>query len=263
MIRLPLSKTILCAVLLVGFYTALHAQNVQREFYQLKSYTLENERQEELTDGYLRDAYLPALKRMGIHNVGVFKMHPNKYIVSNKIFVLIPFSSLDKLYSMETKLWNDTVYQKAGKEYIGASYEFPPYIRVNTTLMLAFEDMPKMAPSKVEGPRAERIYELRSYESPTEAIFQNKVDMFNAGGEVVLFEDLGFNAVFYAEVLSGDKMPNLMYMTTFKNQEIRDELWKSFGEAPKWKEISSMAKYQNNVSHIDRMFLYPTEYSDY
>ncbi len=94
-------------------------------------------------------------------------------------------------------------------------------------------------------------------------IFRNKVDMFNAGGEVVLFDELGFNAVFYAEVLSGNKMPNLMYMTTFKNQEIRDDLWKSFGDAPKWKEISSMPKYQNNVSHIDRIFLYPTEYSDY
>ena len=87
--------------------------------------------------------------------------------------------------------------------------------------------------------------------------------MFNAGGEVVLFDELGFNAVFYAEVLSGNKMPNLMYMTTFENQEIRDDLWKSFGDAPKWKEISSMPKYQNNVSHIDRIFLYPTEYSDY
>ncbi len=260
---LSLIKTIICTVLLVGFYTTLQSQNQQREFYQLKTYTLENEKQEEITDGYLRDAYLPALKRMGIHNVGVFKMHPNNYIVSNKIFVLIPFSSLDKLYSIGAKLAKDDAYQQAGKEYIEASYEFPPYIRVNTTLMLAFEDMPKMTPSSVEGPREDRIYELRSYESPTEEIFRNKVDMFNAGGEVVLFDELGFNAVFYAEVLSGNKMPNLMYMTTFKNQEIRDELWKSFGDAPKWKEISSMPKYQNNVSHIDRMFLYPTEYSDY
>ena len=260
---LPLIKTLICTVLLVGSYSTLYSQNEQREFYQLKTYTLANEKQENMVDAYLQDAYLPALKRMGIHNVGVFKMHPNNYIVSNKIFVLIPFSSLDKLYSIGPKLGEDEAYQQAGKEYIGSSYEFPPYIRVNTTLMLAFEDMPKMSPSKVAGPRADRIYELRSYESPTEEIFRNKVDMFNAGGEIVLFEDLGFNAVFYAEVLSGDKMPNLMYMTTFKNQETRDELWKSFGAAPKWKEISSMPKYQNNVSHIDRMFLYPTEYSDY
>ncbi len=256
-------KTIVCTALLTGVFTSIHAQNEQSEFYQLKTYTLENENQENLVDTYLENAYLPALKRMGIHNVGVFKMHPSKYVISNKIFVLIPFSSQDKLYDTEARLWNDTAYQKAGKEYLETTYDQPPYDRVNTTVMVAFEDMPKMSASKVEGPREDRIYELRSYESPTEKIFKNKVDMFNAGGEVKLFEELGFNAVFYAEVLSGDKMPNLMYMTTFENQESRDKHWDAFRNAPKWKEISSKPKYQNNVSHIDRFFLYPTAYSDY
>ena len=87
--------------------------------------------------------------------------------------------------------------------------------------------------------------------------------MFNDGGEIKLFDKLNFNAVFYSEVISGPKMPNLMYMTTFSNQESRDAHWKSFVDAPEWKEMSSVPKYQNNVSHIDRIFLYPTEYSDY
>jgi NIPSNAP protein len=259
----PVFKTLICILIFTAFSTTLQSQNQEREFYQLKTYTLENENQENLVDTYLENAYLPALKRMGIHNVGVFKMHSSKYIISNKIFVLIPFSSLAKLYAMEARLWNDTAYQKAGKEYLETTYDQPPYDRVKTTLMVAFEDMPKMSASKVKGSREDRIYELRSYESPTEEIFKNKVDMFNAGGEVKLFEELGFNAVFYAEVLSGDKMPNLMYMTTFENQESRDKHWDAFRNAPKWKEISSKPKYQNNVSHIDRLFLYPTEYSDY
>ena len=260
---LPLFKNIICTVLLVGFYTTLQSQNLQREFYQLKTYTLENEKQEEITDGYLRDAYLPALKRMGINNVGVFKVRSNKFTIANKIYVLIPFKSLDQLYALDIALTKDGSYNLAGESYIKAPHDNAPYQRMESVVLRAFKDMPMMRPSAVEGPREERIYELRSYESPTEEIFRNKVDMFNAGGEVVLFDELGFNAVFYAEVLSGNKMPNLMYMTTFKNQEIRDDLWKSFGDAPKWKEISSMPKYQNNVSHIDRIFLYPTEYSDY
>jgi hypothetical protein len=261
--NLPLIKTIICTVLLVGSYTTLLSQNQQREFYQLKTYTLDNEKQEALTDDYLRDAYLPAIKKMGINNVGVFKVRSNKFTIANKIYVLIPFKSLDQLYSLDIALTKDGSYNLAGESYIKAPHDNAPFQRMESVVLRAFKDMPKMAPSKVEGPREDRIYELRSYESPTEAIFKNKVDMFNAGGEVVLFEELGFNAVFYAEVLSGDKMPNLMYMTTFKNQESRDEHWKAFGNAPKWKEISSRPKYQNNVSHIDRMFLYPTEYSDY
>ncbi|MFK7920761.1 MAG: NIPSNAP family protein, partial [Bacteroidia bacterium] len=115
----------------------------------------------------------------------------------------------------------------------------------------------------VEGTRAERVYELRSYESATEDLYRRKVDMFNAGGEVTLFDDLGFNAVFYAEVLSGDKMPNLMYMTTFSDMESRDAHWKAFVASPVWEKLKAMDKYQNTVSHADIMLLFPTEYSDY
>lgn len=257
------TKTLLSTIVLIALFTSAQSQNNQREFYQLKTYTLENESQENITDAYLRDAFLPALKRMGISNVGVFKLHPNKYVPTNKIFVLIPFSSLDQLYTMDAKLASDKDYLKAGIEYLQAKHDEQPFERISSTLMHAFVDMPNLRPTDLDGPRNERIYELRSYESASEAIFQNKVDMFNAGGEVKLFEELGFNAVFYAEVISGDKMPNLMYMTTFNNLESRDEHWKAFGDAPKWKEISSMEKYQNNVSHIDRYFLYPTDYSDY
>lgn len=87
--------------------------------------------------------------------------------------------------------------------------------------------------------------------------------MFNAGGEVKLFDRLGFNAVFYAEVVSGSKMPNLMYMTTFADMTTRDVLWKSFVDAPEWQQLLSLEKYKNSVSHADITFLIPTEYSDY
>ena len=78
-----------------------------------------------------------------------------------------------------------------------------------------------------------------------------------------LFDRLDFNAVFYGEVISGSIMPNLMYMTTFSNQESREAHWDAFREAPEWKELVAMPKYQNNVSHADLYFLYPTAYSDY
>jgi hypothetical protein len=129
--------------------------------------------------------------------------------------------------------------------------------------MKAFTEMPQMKPSEVEGPRKDRVYELRSYESPTEATYLNKVDMFNKGGEIGLFESLGANAVFYAEVLSGDRMPNLMYMTTYPNMEKRDALWEAFFASDKWGELSTDPKYQNNMNKADKLLLYPTEYSDY
>ena len=183
--------------------------------------------------------------------------------MSNKIYILIPFKSLTEFERMEAMLAVDKTHLSAGSDYLTASYDNPPYERINSVLLRAFPDMPELKPTTVEGPRSERVYELRSYESPTEATYRNKVAMFNEGGEVELFENLGFNAVFYAEVISGDRMPNLMYMTTFPNMDKRNESWKDFGDSPRWKEISSMEKYQNNMNKLDSFLLYPTEYSDY
>ena len=234
-----------------------------REFYQLKTYTFDTDEQVQTTDRYLKEAYLPALKKLDIKAIGVFKPRPNEDDSIKKILLLIPFSSIAQFLILEEELTKDKSYFAAGSDYITATYEQPPYRRLESVLLKAFEDMPVMQTPEFEGPRSSRIYELRSYESATEAYYKNKVDMFNEGGEIRLFDRLEFNAVFYGEVISGSKMPNLMYMTTFSDQTSRDAHWDAFREAPEWKELKAMPKYMNNVSHADITFLYPTEYSDY
>lgn len=248
---------------LLFFSMNVMAQKTQRQYYQLKTYTLKDEAQEKRMDHYLEKAYLPALKRAGISNVGVFKFRPAKYVLENKLFVLIPLNELTQLESIDLALDNDPTYLKAGEDYIKAKYNDPPYERINSVIMRAFSEMPTMRASQVSGPKKDRVYELRSYESPTEATYLNKVDMFNAGGEVELFETLGFNAVFYGEVLSGDRMPNLMYMTTFKDMTTRDAKWEAFFGSAKWDVLINDPKYKNNMNKADKLLLYPTEYSDY
>ncbi|RYE52355.1 MAG: NIPSNAP family containing protein, partial [Sphingobacteriales bacterium] len=76
------------------------------------------------------------------------------------------------------------------------------------------------------------------------------------------FKRLGFNAVFYGEVIAGSRMPNLMYLTTFENKTDRDAHWKAFGADAYWKELSAMPNYKNNVLKNDTKFFYPTDYSD-
>ncbi|GAA4807552.1 NIPSNAP family protein [Litoribaculum gwangyangense] len=266
-------KFLLLASILISFTNCQKTNNTDkvdenlqsnnREYYQLKVYTFDTDNQVATTDKYLENAYLPALKNLGIKNIGVFKSKPNEKDSIKKTYVLIPFNSMEQFLPIEDSIHKYEDYLSKGNDYLNASYDNPPYKRMKSTIMKAFIDMPKMQPSKLESPRSERVYELRSYESPTEQYFTNKVDMFNAGGEIKLFESLKFNAVFYAEVISGAKMPNLMYMTTFENQVSREEHWKAFRESAKWNELKAMEKYQNNVSHIDIMFLYPTDYSDY
>ena len=235
----------------------------EREFYQLKTYVLRSDQQVEATDKYLKEAFLPSLKRMGFKEIGVFKPIKNENDSIKKIVVLIPFSSMSQFLNLEDKLAKDKTYLTAAADYLNTSYKQPTFKRIESIILKAFPDHPTLKPSGLTGTRANRVYELRSYESATEAYYKNKVDMFNAGGEIKLFDRLEFNAVFYGEVVSGPKMPNLMYMTTFANQESRDTHWKAFSNSPEWKALIAMEKYKNNMSHIDFTFLYPTEYSDY
>jgi hypothetical protein len=169
---------------------------------------------------------------------------------------------LDDFEKLADKLSRDKQYLNDGKEYIDATYDNPPYSRIETTVLKAFSGMPESAVPNLKTPVSERVYELRSYEGHTEKIYRNKVQMFNEGDEVGLFKRLGFNAVFYGEVIAGCTMPNLMYMTTFENQASRDEHWKSFGNDPQWKKLSSMPEYQHNVSKNVTRFFRPTDYSD-
>ena len=258
--KFALLSTTIC---ILFFSITLSAQQDSREYYQIKTYTFDSESQEGVTDAYLKDAFLPALKRQGISNIGVFKLRAGYNITANKTYVIIPFSDLETLSMVEEQLSKDTAYLNAGKEYLEATHDKAPYKRVQSTLLRAFKDMPKMKPTTISGDRKDRVYELRSYEGPNETYYQRKVHMFNEGGEITLFDSLGFNAVFYGDVISGDKMPNLMYMTTFKDRASRDALWKDFVASDKWKEISVLPQYKNTVSHADIMLLYPTAYSDY
>lgn len=234
-----------------------------RQFYQLKTYTFASDEQVALTDAYLKDAFVPAMKRLGYGPIGVFKSYLTDTDTVRKTRVLIPLQSLDEVLVYEAALAEDDAYKAVGEAYINAPHDQPPYRRIESTLLRAFVDMPTMYTPSFEGARSERVYELRSYESATEADYWNKVDMFNAGGEIKLFDRLGFNAVFYGEVVSGSRMPNLMYMTTFPDRPTRDTLWEAFFSSPEWTELKAMEKYKNNVSKADIIFLYPATYSDY
>ncbi|MGN8070458.1 NIPSNAP family protein [Mucilaginibacter sp. 22184] len=242
--------------------SASSAMAAKRSYYQLKIYHYKTAAQEGRIERYLEQAYVPALHRAGIKNVGVFK--PVKQDTADmRIYVFIPFATFDKLVNMGKKLQGDTEYLTNGDDYINADYKDAPYTRIETIVLQAFPGMPSPAVPNLTGAKADRVYELRSYESATEKYNFNKVRMFNVGDEVGLFKRLGFNAVFYSEVIAGSRMPNLMYMTTFNNKADRDKHWEAFNNDAYWKSLVAKPEYQNNVSHADIIFLYPAAYSDF
>jgi NIPSNAP len=251
------------AILFFVICLSAFGKTLKREFYEIRVYTVKTVEQATRIDNYLKDAYIPAMHRMGINTIGVFKpVAADTAAYGKLVYVLTPIKNLDQLLVIPKKLGEDATYQATGKDYIDAEYKNPPYTRFETIILQAFEDAPVLSIPKLSGEKSQRIYELRSYEGHTEKIYHNKVKMFNAGGEVVLFKKLNFNAVFYGEVISGSHQPNLMYMTTFENKADRDEHWKAFGASPEWTKLKADPMYQNNVSKNVQTFLFPTDYSD-
>jgi len=232
-------------------------------YYELRVYRLADAADESRVEAYLQKALIPALHRQGIKTVGAFKPVKEDTVNNKRIYVLIPYKSLNEFEKSNTALQKDAQYLADGSDYLNASHADAPYVRFETILLKSFRFMPAPAVPNLNAPKQERVYELRSYEGATEKLYQSKVHMFNEGGEIDLFKKLNFNAVFYGEVLTGCSMPNLMYMTSFENKADRDTHWKSFSAAPEWKTMSALPQYQNTVSKNTQFLLNPTSYSDF
>ena len=235
----------------------------KQQYYEIKVYRISDKAQEGKVDAFLKDAYLPALHRAGIPVVGVFKPIEADTAFGKLVYVLIPFKTVDQFMQLPGQLSKDKVYAEAGKAFIDAPYNEPPYKRYESILLKAFMNFPQFKAPKYTNSPSERIYELRSYESATHAKAVKKIEMFNQGGEIDIFLKLNFNPVFWGEVLCGSHMPNLMYMTTFPDMKSHDEKWKAFGETDEWKKLSGMEEYKNTVSKANPYLLHPTSYSDF
>jgi hypothetical protein len=257
----------LCAALFLLVFLSSTTNAVEnaggkREFYEIKIYRINGKEQEMRVDQFLEKAYIPALHRAGIKKVGVYKPIEKDTSAGKLIYVFIPLRKLELLNTLPATLDKDAQFQTDGADYLKTPWDKPAYVRMESIVLQAFKDMPMMAMPQLSGATADRVYELRSYEGGSEQLYQKKVHMFNEGQEISIFTRLGFNHIFYGEVLAGRQMPNLMYMTSFDNIESRDAHWKSFGADPFWKKISALPEYQHTVSKSHIYLLHPTAYSE-
>jgi hypothetical protein len=215
-----------------------------------------------MIDVYLENALLPALHKAGIEPVGVFKPRDTEMDVSGFTMLLIPFTSLSSFESLQSTLDKDEDYLEAAEDYLLAAHDNPPYDRMESILMKAFSATPNLVAPDLDSPRKDRVYELRSYQASTEHLYRRKVEMFDQG-ESALFIDLGFQPVFFGEVLSSHEMPHLIYMTVHADTTAQKANWDAFRVHPDWLEMKELERYKNTVSHIDKYLLYPVSYSDY
>jgi hypothetical protein len=129
---------------------------------------------------------------------------------------------------------------------------------VESSLLIAFEGWPKLSLPASSATKAQRIFQMRTYESPSNRDHVRKVEMFHKG-EFDIFKAAGFGSVFYGDVLIGSRLPSLTYMLSLNNLEELNTKWAAFQSNPDWKKLSSDPRYafEPTVSNITNLVLSP------
>jgi len=234
---------------------AAEKKDGEREYYEFRQYRLHVGTKKKVVGDFLRKVGIPAMNRIGIGPVGVFeaKYGPN----SPTLYVMLVHKSLETVVNSSSLLMADDEYLKAGADFVNAPLSDPAFVRIESSLMVAFKGLPKLrVPEKKT-----RIFELRTYESHSAKAGKKKIEMFNEGGEIGVFLKTGLEPVFFGETLIGPKIPNLTYMLVFEDLVDRDNKWKVFSSDPDWKKLRGNPDYKDTVSNITDIIIQPTQYS--
>ncbi len=224
----------------------------QKEVYELRVY--HTRRSYSAIETYFEKVLIPALNRLGVKHVGVYK--ETSLSEPTRIYMLIPYASFEEFGRITLTQKTDKQLLAASADYARIKPENAVFDRYDSSLLLAFDGHPKLeVPSKKH-----KLRELRTYEGYNEDAVRRKVKMFNEG-EMAIFKDVKLPAVFYSENITGKDLPCLTYMAAYEDMAERDRIWDAFRVHPEWVKMSALPEYANSVSRIHRVFLEPVSYS--
>ncbi|MGA4643384.1 NIPSNAP family protein [Limisphaera sp. 4302-co] len=229
-----------------------------RQIYELRRYELRRGPMVRRLDDFLAEAALPAWNRAGVRPVGVFDAavgpeNPTRY-------VLLPCRSL--AHWLEARQVEASDAKILSHPFTQAPPGDPPYVRYESSLMIAFAGMPALEPPPQTAAGKPRLFELRIYESHSDRAHRKKVEMFNVG-EIALFKRTGLRPVFFGSTLIGARLPNLTYMLVFDDLNARETAWRTFVGDPEWKKLSTTPGYTDAeiVTNITNHLLRPVSSS--
>jgi hypothetical protein len=229
-----------------------------RQFYEWRTYRLADATKQSAVLEYLRGGAVPAWKRLGLGPIGVFtEIGPD---AKPDVHVLLTYGDLGQLAALREAFEADAEQRAAAQTHMSGEPAAPVVSRIDAWLLKAFPCAPQATPPTA-GERAERVYELRTYESYNADRARAKVNMF-CGGEIPIFVKCGFAPVFFGETLVGSGQPHLKYMLAAPAMAANEAGWKQFVEHPDWLAMRDLPEYKDTVSKIEKLFLRSAEFSE-
>ncbi len=222
-----------------------------RRIFVLENYYLKNGTQAGRIHEHFSKAAIPALNK--VHSGP--KIFLDALVAGHmpQVAVIMGFQSMDELHSVHSKLIGDADLMKSIEEW--ENHPEQPYEHFSSALLEATDYCPELT-NDAEPRKASRIFELRTYHSPTWRQLRALHERF-AGPEIRIFHRSGVHPVLYSSTLVGPDMPNLTYVIAFENLAAREKAWDAFGADPEWIKVrkESIDKH-GQISSVIRISLY-------
>ncbi|MCB1125830.1 MAG: NIPSNAP family protein [Verrucomicrobiae bacterium] len=246
----------------LGPGTATAATAGSKALLELRTYHFASAAKQQAFVDFLATAAIPALNRAGVKPVGAWRLlkddNPGLKLEadSTDLYVLLPHGSPASVAGLVKTLSGDSWFTSDGAGTLMAPKDSPAYTRFESSLLLAFDGAPQV---EVPTLAADRLLQLRIYESHSDERALAKIAMFNEGGEIAIFRRCGMNPVFFGQALVGTKLPNLTYALGFENEAAMKEGWGKFGKDPGWLQLRNDPTYADTVSNITNLVLRPVK----
>jgi len=220
------------------------------KFYVLERFFLENGSQPARLAEFFSKSLLPAMKK--VHNGPVIVMEALAAPHMPQVVVIMGMESLEQLWSVSGKLFSDKEFSASFDRWEAGE---PAYLSQESMLLEATDYSPEIT-LPATPPSTPRIFELRTYHSPTARQWKQLHERFS-GPEIKIFHRTGVHPLFYSSTVFGPMRPNLTYLIPFDNLAAREKAWTAFGADPEWVKVraESIAR-GGQISSVSQISLY-------
>lgn len=227
------------------------------KYYVLENFFLKNGTQPGRINEFMRDALLPALNK--VHTGPKIFMEALVAPHMPQFALILGLRSLEELSSLEAALWKEEELVKAAEAW--EAHPEPPCEHASAALLEVTDYSPEIVPLDPP-PKTPRIFELRTYHSPTYRQLKALHERF-AGPEIKIFRRCGVHPLLYSSTLFGANKPNLTYLIPFDSLAAREKAWAAFAADPEWIKVrkESIEKHGQITSVIQMSLFRATAYS--
>jgi hypothetical protein len=227
-------------------------------YYTLDSLFLENGEQVARLHDFMSHGFVPAAGK--IHAGPMILLEALVAPHVPQLVVVMGFVAAADALSLHSRLLQQEGYAAALEKWEGAPN--PPCQQMASTLLEAADYSPEIPAG--EPPKQARIFELRTYHSPTWRQLGALHQRF-AGREIPIFHRSGIHPVLYTSTVFGANLPNLTYLIPFDDLAAREKAWNAFGADAEWIKVrkESVARDGEIASVIQISLFKATAYSPF